>query len=157
MVRGAGGGGGGEAGWLAGWLRYLRMLTLGGKDIRGRSRIFLKRGWVAWRSGIFFQRGGATTYSGQFVLEINKIFSKRGPDHLNPPPPPPPCICPWILDKTGGGGGGGGFTQNLSKHKLRLNVTRLITLYTLQYIYNKSRGFTKNNASIALELTPVSM
>ena len=30
--------------------------------------------------------GGATTYSGQFVLQINKIFSKNG----------------------GGGGGGGG-------------------------------------------------
>jgi hypothetical protein len=49
---------------------------------RGRSRN-IKRGGPA---EFYSKRGGPTTYSGQFVLEIKRIFSKRG---VSGPPGPP--------------------------------------------------------------------
>ena len=53
--------------------------------IRGISRNFETGG----SSRIFFKGGGGGTYSEQFVLEIDHIFSKKG-------------------GRGGGGGGGGG-------------------------------------------------
>ena len=62
-----------------------------------------RKGGGGGSSGIFFKGvgvgvggGGATTYSGQFVLQINKIFSKNG----------------------GGGGGGVPLDLNRSMHSL---------------------------------------